>query len=146
MSQDRAHPEDSASCTNKLQQGLRLGCEGARGSIRQQLTVIPSVMNRTRAAVMWMVKKVQGAPWKFFLWQQLKRSSCPGEVWEGRGESPSAPLLLPSQGGGCWLAMSFTFCSFQLPIKSSLCLPWWGRQPWWNQSDQVTCLKPHRQG
>ena len=27
---------------------------------------------------MWMAKKEEGTPLKFFLWQQLNRSSCPG--------------------------------------------------------------------
>lgn len=43
-----------------------------------RLTVNPSVMNRTRAAVMWMAKKEFGAPLQFLLWQQLNRSSCTG--------------------------------------------------------------------
>lgn len=50
-----------------------------------RLTIIPSVMNRTRAAVMWMAKKEHGAPRKFFLWQQLNRSSCPEGGTEGQG-------------------------------------------------------------
>lgn len=52
-----------------------------------RLTVIPSIMNRTRAATMWMAKKEQGAPLKFVLWQQLNRSSGAGETQEGPGES-----------------------------------------------------------
>lgn len=34
---------------------------------------------------MWMAKKEEGTPLKFFLWQQLNRSSCPG--WDtGMGD------------------------------------------------------------
>lgn len=73
---------------------------------RGGLTIIPSVMNRTRAAVMWIAKKEHGAPRQFFLRQQLNRSSCPEGGTERAG--PNQPLLpalcSPSQdspGTGC---------------------------------------------
>lgn len=41
---------------------------------------------------MWMAKKEEGTPLKFFLWQQLNRSSCPGQD-TGRGDRSQFPLF-----------------------------------------------------
>lgn len=87
-----------------------------------RLTIIPSVMNRTRAAVMWMAKKEHGAPRKFFLWQQLNRSSCPeGGTQNGRAESTSAPCPLLTQSGQSrqGLLAAVTSSSLQVPVRSS---------------------------
>jgi hypothetical protein len=130
----------------------RLDCQGGGPPIGHtlgyKLTVIPSVMNRTRAAVMWMAKKEQGAPRKFFLWQQLNRSSCPGRRHsKSRAESQ---LLLPSLytprgSGGSQKSpdramgplTASTFSSFQLPVNSSPCtFPSPGATK--TQRDQVT--------